>query len=235
MRKGTSLLSKRKEMGVTQEELAKVLGVSRPTLIKIEKGERKLSEKEAKKLKEYFEILEGNREDIRINIPQRNLYKFKQVFLYILQKVGAKPNVGLTVLYKLLYFIDFDYYEKYEKQLMGLTYIKNTHGPTPREFKKVVDEMIRNGEVEEVKSKFYNKDQKKFLPIVEPDLSVLNGQELEMIDSVLDRYSDKTAKEISELSHKDMPWRAAKMGENIEYEHVFYRSEEFSVREYDEL
>jgi len=31
----------------------------------------------------------------------------------------------MTVLYKILYFIDFDYYEKYEEQLMGALYIKN--------------------------------------------------------------------------------------------------------------
>lgn len=61
--------------------------------------------------------------DIRISIPENNIEKFKQVFLYILSKVGARPNVGQTVLYKLLYFIDFDYYELYEKQLMGLSYI----------------------------------------------------------------------------------------------------------------
>ena len=45
----------------------------------------------------------------------------------------------MTVLYKLLYFIDFDYYEKFEEQLVGATYIKNHFGPTPVEFKKIVD------------------------------------------------------------------------------------------------
>ena len=41
------------------------------------------------------------------------------------KKSAAKSNVGMTVLYKLLYFIDFDYYEKFEEQLIGATYIKN--------------------------------------------------------------------------------------------------------------
>ena len=63
------------------------------------------------------------------------LKKFKEVLLYILEKVGSKPNVGMTVLYKLLYFIDFDYYEKFEEQLLGATYIKN-HFTNPVEFKK---------------------------------------------------------------------------------------------------
>jgi hypothetical protein len=73
---------------------------------------------------------------IRINIPQKNIGKFKEVLLYILNKIGSKPNIGETVIYKLLYFIDLNYYEKYEEQLIGATYIKNHHGPTLKEFKK---------------------------------------------------------------------------------------------------
>lgn len=61
--------------------------------------------------------------------------------MYILKKVGAKPNVGQMVLYKLLYFIDFDYYELFETQLMGLQYIKNHYGPTPVAFAKLVKDM----------------------------------------------------------------------------------------------
>lgn len=87
---------------------------------------------------------------IRINIPQKNIGKFKEVLLYILNKIGSKPNIGETVIYKLLYFIDFNYYEKYEEQLIGATYIKNHHGPTPKEFKKVINEMIKKGEIMKV-------------------------------------------------------------------------------------
>ncbi len=235
MGKAQTIIKNRKKYDMSQIELAKLLGMSRPTLAKVEKGERALKDSEKQKLKEVFMTLEGDEGYERINIPQKNIEKFKQVLLYILQKVGAKPNVGMTVLYKLLYFIDFDYYEKYEVQLMGLTYFKNTHGPSPREFKKVVDEMSASGELEAVRSTYYKKEQKKFLPHVEPNLSLLDGRELEMIDSVLDRYSDKSARELSEMSHRDMPWMAAKPKQNLEYEHAFYRPDEFSVREYDEL
>ena len=61
----------------------------------------------------------------------------------------------MTVLYKLLYFIDFDYYEKFEEQLVGATYIKNHFGPTPVEFKKIVESMESKGELETVKSKYF--------------------------------------------------------------------------------
>ena len=232
-----SLKKSRKKIGFSQEELALRLGISRPTLAKVEKGERKLTKEEKIKLKNItlaFDLSHKNQSE-RINIPLENVEKFKQVFLYILDKVGAKPNVGLTVLYKLLYFIDFDYYEKYEEQLMGLTYFKNTHGPTPRTFARMVSDMKKDDEVVEVKSKYFKHDQKKFLPHREPDLSLLNGRELEMVDDVLNRYADKSAKQLSDISHRDMPWKATKKGENIDYELAFYRSEEFSVREYEEL
>jgi len=233
----TSILKQRKKLGLSQEELARRMGVSRPTLVKIEKGERKLNIKEKQKLESIFALFEVSafESDMRINIPQKNIEKFKQVLLYVLQKVGAKPNVGMTVLYKLLYFIDFDFYEKYEIQFMGLTYIKNTHGPTPREFVSVVKDMGESGELIEVKSKYFAHEQKKFLPKNEPDLSLLNGQEVEMIDDVLRRYADKSASQLSDMTHRDMPWKATRDGADIDYELAFYRPDEFSVREYDVL
>lgn len=232
-----NILKKRKEFEISQEYLSEIMGISRPTLIKVEKGKRKLKKEEEQKAKEFFDSLsfERQEENLKISLVKEDEEKFRQVFLYILEKVGAKPNVGMTVLYKLLYFIDFDYYEKYQKQLIGLTYFKNTHGPTPRNFKKIVDKMKKDKEVVEIKSKFFKNEQIKFLPNKKSDLSLLNGQELEMIDSVLEKYSDKTASEISEISHRDMPWKVAKMKEDIKYDHVFYRSEEFAVGEYDEL
>ena len=234
----TSIKQLREEIGMSQADLAKRLGLSRPTVIKIERGERALTSEEAAKVREIFGAIAEHGDvvtDMRIDIPEKHLEKFKQVLLYVLGRTAGKPNVGMTTLYKLLYFIDFDYYEKYEKQLMGLTYIKNTYGPTPREFLKVVKDMKEANELEEVRSKYFTYEQRKFLPHTEADLSVLNGQELKMIESVLERYADKSATELSELSHEDTPWSVAELCENIQYEHVFYRPEKLSVREYDAL
>ena len=203
----------------------------------MENGARKLTPQEKQKTEEIFGILmeEQKNSDIRINIPQKNIRKFKEVLLYILQKAGAKPNLGLTVLYKLLYFIDFDYYEKYEKQLMGLTYIKNHHGPTPREFIKVIRKMKENKELEEVKSKYFQLDQRKYLPLREPNLDVLKPTELKMIDDVLNKLGEMNATQISEYVHGDIPFQVADERENIEYEYALYREKPYSVRQYDKI
>ena len=244
MNKTIDIKKLRKEFGMSQEELARRLNMSRPTLISMEKGARPLKIEEKKEVEKIFGIVQAHgikaalgaepTSDVRIEIPQKKLDKFKQVFLYILEKAGGKPNVGLTVLYKLLYFIDFDYYEKYEEQLMGLTYIKNHHGPTPKEFIKVIEEMKKKKEIEEVKSQYFTFEQRKYLPHVRADLSQLNGQEIEMIDAVLARLSDKSATELSDYSHADIPWATHEDGEEINYESVFYRNDPYSVRQYED-
>jgi len=247
----------RKKNNMTQEFLALKLGISRPTYVQIEQGERDLTITEAKKLAAIFGIpmedflekkdssiitkteKEDNKpklhkQEIRINIPQKHLEKFKEVFLYVLTKIGNKPNVGESVLNKIFYFIDFDYYEKYEEQLIGATYIKNHYGPTPCELKKVVDEMKKNNEIEEIKSKYFTFDQKKYLPLRKPNLDILSAREIGLIDDVLNRLSDKSASEIRDYSHEDIPFRVHKDGEKIDYETVFYRDEKYSARSYDD-
>lgn len=248
----------RKKHNLTQKFLASEIGVSRPTYIQIEQGVRDLTITEAQKLAGIFGIpleafLQGKKSPqtiievknrkkqtikektkIRISVPQEKVDKFRQILLYILKQVGGKPNVGMTVLYKLLYFIDFDYYEKYEDQLMGLVYLKNHHGPTPLLFENLIKDLIKKGSVEIVKSKFYQFPQRKYLvnPSVEPDLSILNGQEQKHIDWELERLSDLTAKQLTKLSHKDVPWISAENGKPLDFESVFYRTSETSVREY---
>jgi len=235
----TNVRELRKAHGMSQEYLAQKLGISRPTLIRIEKGERPLTLPQDALVRDLFGITQKKPAnapgDIRISVPQKNIEKFKQVLLYMLEKTVGKYNIGMTALYKLLYFIDFDYYEKYDEQMMGLTYIKNHYGPTPREFVKVVEDMKKCGDLEEIKSPYFAYEQKKFLPHKSADLASLSGREKEMIDSVLIRYGDKSATELTRLSHEDTPWVVAEDGENIEYEHVFYRTDAFSVREYDPL
>lgn len=246
----------RKKHKLTQEYLANKLNISRPTYMQLERGERDLTVPEAEKLAAIFNMtlenfLHGHemevsivitdqsktkkiKNEIRIHIPQQHLNKFKQIFLYILKKVGGKPNIGMTALYKLLYFIDFDYYEKFEEQIIGLKYIKNHYGPTPIVFEKIIAEMIKKNQIECIKSKYYQHNQRKYLinPDVEPDLSILNGQEKEHIDWELQRLSDLNAKMLSDLSHKDVPWLSAEEGKPLEYESVFYRTKDTSVRDY---
>ena len=248
---GTKIKRMREQRNISQERLAEMLKIPRTSLSQVENGKRELKSHELVEISKTFncsvdELLDlkkepeiivtnnetgkKNREDIRIDVPQKNLAKFKETLIYILNKVGSKPNIGETVLYKLLYFIDFDFYEKYEEQLIGATYIKNHYGPTPLEFKKIVEEMIRNREIIKVEDQYFEYPQTKYLPLREPDLSKLKASEVEMINDVLSRLSHMNASQISNYSHNDVPWLTAEDQSIIEYESVFYRTAGYSVR-----
>ena len=251
---GKFIQQQRTKRQMTQEHLASELCMSRPTYMHIERDERELTVNEAQTLAGIFDMsledfLAGRERkhtvtltkpsdrqtrDLRIRVPKKNLDIFKQVFLYILNKVGGKPNVGETVLHKLLYFIDFDYYEKFEENLMGATYIKNHHGPTSIELSKILQDMQEHGEIEVVNSQHFKYDQKKYLPRKRPNLAKLSARDIEHIDGVLARLSDKNAKEIERYSHEDIPWKSAQDGKPLSYESVFYRDEKYSVRNDDD-
>ena len=247
----------RTQLEWSQEVLSQKMDMNRVSLSQIESGQRVVSAEEIVKFSKIFNVptdsllnlrqeikvvLEPKKQkaadksrekkqEMRIDVPQKNVEKFKEVLLYILNKVGSKANVGETVLYKLLYFVDFDFYEKYEEQLIGATYQKNHYGPTPKEFSKIVQEMDGK-ELVKVEDNYFQYPQTKYLPKRKPDLDKLTPKEIELIDEVLNRLSDMNAQQISEYSHYDVPWLTAEEGGIIKYESVFYRTPAYSVRDY---
>ncbi|MCB0486399.1 MAG: SocA family protein, partial [Flavobacteriaceae bacterium] len=157
--------------------------------------------------------------------------KFKQVLLYLLERCGGKPNVGETVIYKLLYFADFNFYELFEEQLTGATYRKLKYGPVPREFVEIVNEMVKNQELVTVEDSYYGYPQTRYIPLKKADLNQLSAAAKTVLDSVVERFSDKSATWLSNYSHDDIPWKATAEKEVIDYELVFYRTPAYSVRD----
>jgi transcriptional regulator with XRE-family HTH domain len=243
--------------GLSQEDLAKSVKISRPSLAQIELGNRSVDILELQKLSLILEFslddfmsndfsasheIEGKeekkakREEERISVPTLQINKFKNVLLYILERCAGKPNFGETVLYKLLYFSDFNYYELYEEHLTGAQYRKLPYGPVPQKLDIIIGQMIEKGQLQRVKTEYHGYPQTRYLPLEKADLTQLRASEKDIIDRVIEQMSDWSAAAISNYSHKDMPWLASKEGEEINYELAFYRDAPFSVRNYgDEI
>jgi transcriptional regulator with XRE-family HTH domain len=254
---GQRITELRKMKGLSQEDLAKRVKISRPSLAQIELGNRSVDILELQKLSLILEFslddfmskdfsasqeVEGKeekkakKEKERIAVPTLQINKFKNVLLYILERCAGKPNVGETVLYKLLYFSDFNYYELYEEHLTGAKYRKLPYGPVPQKLDTIIGQMIEKGQLQRIKTVYHGYPQTRYLPLEKADLTELRASEKEIIDRVIEQMSDWSAAAISNYSHKDMPWLASKEGEEINYEFAFYRDAPFSVRNYgDEI
>jgi uncharacterized phage-associated protein len=162
-----------------------------------------------------------------------NIEKMKQLIHYIIYKYQNKPNFGKTVLYKLMYFSDFNHYEIYEKLITGETYIKKANGPVPQNFGLAYNQLKNEGKVNCEKVRVHDFDRHAYSSPKSPNLSLLKKEEVEVIDDVIERLSHMKAKTISDYSHEDRPWRVAGYHEVLNPEFVFYRSDEYSVREYE--
>lgn len=248
---GSVIKNLRETKGISQELLAKSLDLPRPSVSQIENGDRDVSFAEINRILEVFQIsydeftnlIRPKIKNSQTKNKQKNKgikfdsEKFKQLFLYILQKCGSKPNVGETVIYKLLYFCDFDYFELYEKSISGMRYKKLQYGPVPDQalFYPEVQKMISLGQIQRVVHLYAeNILQTRYMSFVEPETTVFNPQEIELINKVINRLSDMNARQIEAHVHKDYPWAAtAEEGEEIDYNSVFSRTGEFAQRDYD--
>ena len=254
---GRRIVNLRKIKGLSQEDLARSINVSRSSLAQMELGNRSISILELQQLsmelgfslddfmsKNFEARQEINEEkkqnaniiEERMAVPILKIDKFKNVLLYILEKCAGKPNVGETVLYKLLYFSDFNYYELYEEHLTGAKYRKLPYGPVPQKLNVIINQMIERGILKRIKTEYHGYPQIRYLPLGKANLQELKASETEVIDRVIDQMSDWSAAAISNYSHKDLPWEVTDDGKYISYELAFYREAPYTVRNYgDEI
>ncbi len=254
---GQRIAEIRKSKGLSQEDVSRRIKISRPSIAQIELGNRGIDimELQALSLELGFSLDDfmsidfqiGNESDVireakisypdeRISVPKLQIGKFKNVLLYMLEKCAGKPNVGETVLYKLLYFSDFNYFEQYEEHLTGARYRKLPFGPVPQKLDVIINQMLADNQLQRIKTEYHGYPQTRYLPLEKADLSQLKASEKDVIDRVIEQMSDWSAIAISNYSHLDMPWIASKEGEVINYELAFYRQAPFSVRNYgDEI
>lgn len=252
---GSRISELRRFKGLSQTDLANKIELPRSSLAQIELGNRKLNVLELQRISHVLgfsldkflslnfslqKISEENTtyliqsRQYRISEPTLNVRKFSNVLLYILERCAGKPNVGETLLYKMLYFSDFNYYELYEEHLTGAKYFKLPYGPVPQNVQSIINYMINEeNSLKRIKTEYYHHQQTRYIPLKKAKLQELKASETEVLDRVIEQFSDWSAAAISEYSHKDIPWVVSKDGEEIDYELALYREAPYSVRNYD--
>lgn len=129
--------------------------------------------------------------------------KFAEIVNYVCHTYNHGDLTEMK-LWKLLFFCEADFYEKYGKRLTDIDYIKNTHGPTP-------EYPLPNG-------------HPAFICPNELTLQTLSAQELESIQETCEKYSRLPASALRSLSHDDPIFLAAEHEKDIlDFSLVRYR------------
>jgi len=154
-----------------------------------------------------------------------NEKKYKNVILYLASHVGSGCVWGKKKMYKLLYYLDFDFFEKYEKPITGDTYHKIQMGPAPTYFDAIASELQKEGKLRISKGRTGTglNDAFVYKALEEPETNAFTEQEKKMLNRVIKLYGDKSGSQLETLTHKEAPYLAVNEGEEMPLELAHYR------------
>lgn len=201
----------REQSGLTQEEVANKLGISRQVWILVEKGDRDLSTEELETLSTIFGV---DVTDFFDEIP--NTKKFRQMYFACLRyAANDHGSVPKTKLAKLLYLADFTNFFKELEPMSGVKYRRLEYGPVPDVFFSMTDDLFEQGKINiEVLDRGA---QMVSLRTTDNDTSELNKDELNKIKEICELWKDKPTQELVNFTHEQKPWKMCRDGEYIPY------------------
>jgi transcriptional regulator with XRE-family HTH domain len=242
----------RKNLGLTQEELAHLMGWSEATVNRYEKGALQEqshdnalrmamtsgglkvlleTKRDALPAKKRERLLSGcstapSLEDVVLDIvlQEESIYngycifslaKFKAVVGFL---ASSPSGVWQTTLNKLLWYADFLYFREQGIGITGLVYTRLPYGPVPEKYKLLM-ELLPENEFEFLSEEFPNGcagERIHFFGTYDP--SLFTASEKRVLEAVRDRLAQKSASEISNLSHEEPAWKDTQPLGRISYE-----------------
>lgn len=242
----------RESAKLSQQQVADGISMSRSSYSQLELGQRSLSAEELVALARFFEcdesvILASPPLPTNKSPDKDDTYIMQQVILYMANKLADKPNFGETLLNKLLYFVDFDFYEWTGELMTGQEYIKQPFGPVPKKISTILDAMEAQGSIKRISTQRHGHVQKKVKAIAEPDMSVFEEIDKisripdynyipytdlplakEFMDLIIEKFGDWTAQAVTKRSHEDEPYKlSVNFWDTLEPALAFYRDEAY--------
>lgn len=150
-----------------------------------------------------------------------NVNKLDDLILYL----GANPQVqdlGMTKLWKLIYFIDADYLREYGSTLTGSEYIKYEHGPVPSRGDKRVKRLKKSDSIDVTSEVYAGYRLNKVTTKSSNAESPFSEGELNVINKVCNKLGAKSAAYLSDLSHEEPAWINAEKMQKISEELMHY-------------
>lgn len=159
-----------------------------------------------------------------------NKKKYEQVIVYLCSKLKGEVR-GKKKLAKLLYYSDFDFFEKFQRSITGDVYNAYPKGPLPVNLGAITSSMTKKGLLNVNSVREWGKEYAPteiYKCSVKPDLSVFTKDELKMLDRVARKYGSLNGEQLAELSHAEAPYSATELYKEIPYEFTYYRGTDFS-------
>jgi len=215
----------REKKGMSQQEIAKKLEMSRPSYILVEQGKKELSLSEAQKIASIFGI---SLKDMETGIVP-DFDKYKEMILSFLRCFSLKADgkVPKTKLAKLLYLADFSWFYENMESMSGMQYRRIKYGPVPDLYFRALDELEEEGRID--------RDNKKSDVILISEneaskkvgLKNLKKEEKGLIIKIAKKWEDRKTREIVNFTHNQLPYKVCSPDEIIPYELIIQEDPDY--------
>lgn len=148
--------------------------------------------------------------------------------MYLCAKLGKEVR-GKKKLAKLLYFVDFDFFEKNQKHFTGDKYKALPMGPFPVSLETITKEMVKEKtlDIKSLEERDGYIATEVYAGLKDPKVSAFSTEEKEMLDRVIMKYGHLNGKQLEDLTHAEAPYSGTKPNDEIFYELAFYRGTDF--------
>ncbi|SRR5260221_1035450 len=150
-----------------------------------------------------------------------NEAKYRNAILYFAHHVR---QLGRTKLWKLLYYLDFDHFERYGTSVTGEEYWKWDNGPVPSSGLAMVHRMEANGDIVVTpESTGMQNPLLRVCPERGYDKDVFSASEWETLKAVARKWKFHSARDMSHATHGEPPWQQTERNAVIRYDLALQR------------
>ena len=139
--------------------------------------------------------------------------KFMSLVHHVIHECPSPNQLGAIRLNKVLWFSDVTAYRIDGKPITRERYVKRQRGPVPRRIVQAFRSLEESGDIAIVEPE-HEFDTRQLISRRAPQSKLLTNRERLITSAALDAVLDRTANEISEMSHDEI-WHAAVEGEEI--------------------
>ena len=205
----------REEKKITQEELAKKIGISRSSYINFENGEKDLT---LEQLEKVSNILGKSMSEDLLENKKEKKERYAQMLMFVLRNLKGDGKIPKTKLAKILYLIDFAWFYKTHESMSGMNYRKITYGPVPDDYFVLLEDLKETGkikiEVTEKGAYLISKDvfEKKVTD------NLVNKKQKDLMKDIIKKWENKSTEDIVKFTHNQNPYIFSDEQEIIPYE-----------------
>ena len=122
--------------------------------------------------------------------------------------------------------MNFVAYHDLGRSVTGQEYRKLPFGPVATAVEPALTQLREAGDLVMRAERYRGYPQPRPLAVRQADANVFSGAEIALIDEIMTELWDHNARDVSDLSHDFVGWKAAQPGEVIPYNTVFVNIED---------